>query len=112
MTNGHYKQEIHMQIQINYADIDSSDALSDHVTKAVENALKKVATRVTRVEVHLHDDKQNRRGPDDKRCVMEARIAGQQPLAVESRGEDIYKAVTEGAAKMGRAVEHQIERSK
>ncbi len=75
-----------MQIQINYGDIDGSDALGEAVEKAVHKELANVADRITRVEVHLRDDKQKRRGPDDKRCLMEARIASERPLAVEGRG--------------------------
>ncbi|MGI9012838.1 MAG: HPF/RaiA family ribosome-associated protein [Phycisphaerales bacterium] len=102
--------ELTVQIQINYADIDSSDALGLHVTETVEKALKLHVERVTRVEVHLHDDKLRRRGPADKRCTMEARLAGEKPLAVEAREGDIYKAVAEAAGKLARAVEHLVDR--
>ncbi len=99
-----------MQIQINFGDVNHSDALNDHVHKEIETALKLFAERITRVEVHLRDDKQNRRGPDDKRATLEARIAGEQPLAVEAKSDDIYKAVTDAAGKLGRAVERKIAR--
>lgn len=99
-----------MQIQINYSDIEKSPALSQHVEEQVEKALKHVSERVTRVEVHLHNDKQKRDGPQDKRSLMEARIAGDQPLAIESRSDDIYKAVKESAEKLGRAVNHRIDK--
>lgn len=100
-----------MKIQINYGDIKHSDAISEHVTQAVEVALRLVTDHVTRVEVHLRDDKKNRRGPDDHRCVMEARLAGEQPLAVEARAGDIYVAVRQCAEKLKRAVNRKIERS-
>ncbi len=100
-----------MKIQINYGDFEHSDALSEHVTQSVEAALSLVADRITRVEVHLRDDKKNRRGPDDHRCLMEARLAGEQPLAVEDRAGDIYLAVKQCAEKLKRAVTRKIERS-
>ena len=103
--------EMTMKIQINYGDIEHSDAISEHVTQAVEAALALVVDRVTRVEVHLRDDKKNRRGPDDHRCVMEARLAGEQPLAVEARTGDIYDAVKQCADKLKRAVTRKLERS-
>lgn len=99
-----------MQVQINFGDIDSSEALSDHVQQHVEKALEHVARQITRVEVHLHDDKQKGHAADDKRCTMEGRIASHQPIAVEARGDDIYKAVGECATKLGRAVSHKLER--
>jgi len=99
-----------MQIQINFGDIETSQALADHVTTSVESALGRFSDRVTRVEIHLRDDKQKRSGPDDHRCLMEARPAGDKPLAVDARGEDIYAAVRETADKLGRAVTRHFER--
>lgn len=100
-----------MHIQINYGDVERSDAISDHVTRSAETALKHFAERVTRVEVHLRDDKRKRRGPDDNRCLMEARLAGEQPLAVEARASDIYDAVKQCADKLERAVARKLERA-
>ncbi len=99
-----------MKIQINYGDIDGSDALAERVTQAIEAALARFNDRITRVEVHLRDDKQKRRGPDDKRCLMEARPAGDSPLAVEARGDDIYDAVKTCADRLERAVARKFER--
>lgn len=99
-----------MQVLINFGDIDSSQALSDHVQQHVDKALEHVARHVTRVEVHLRDDKQKGQAADDRRCTMEGRIANHQPIAVEARADDIYKAVGECANKLGRAVSHKLER--
>ncbi|MBT8484001.1 MAG: ribosomal subunit interface protein [Phycisphaerales bacterium] len=99
-----------MKIQVNYGDIRGNDTLTAHVTQAVEAALSRYADRVTRVEVHLHDDKQKRRGPDDKRCTMEARPAGGRPLAVEARSGDISAAASDCAEKLQRAVARDFER--
>lgn len=100
-----------MIVQINAGDIDSSNALRHHTHDAVEAALKHVAEKVTRVEVHLHDDNANKSAADDKRVTMEARIAGQKPLVVEHATDDLYKSITEAAQKLGRAVKHKIEKA-
>ncbi len=100
-----------MKILINYGDIDGSDALGEHVTECIDAALARFTDRITRVEVHLRDDKQKRRGPDDKRCTMEVRPAGDKPLAVEARAGDIYVAATECAEKLQRAVTRRFERN-
>jgi ribosomal subunit interface protein len=100
-----------MNIQINFGDIDHSDAVSTHVTQCVQASLKHHADRVTRVEVHLRDDRHNRKGPDDNRCLMEVRLAGEQPLAVEARADNIYDAVRQAAHKLERAVTRKVERS-
>lgn len=99
-----------MMIQINYGDVQVSDAVSEHVTASVEDAMRLHADRVTRVEVHLRDDKKQRRGPDDNRCQMEVRLAGEQPMSVEARSGDIYDAVRQCAEKMRRAVARKLDR--
>jgi ribosomal subunit interface protein len=100
-----------MQIQINYGDIDGSDALETRVTDKLNRELQYVADRVTRVEVHLRDDNSsNKSGPQDKRAVMEARPAGFDPITIDHAGEDIYKVIDEAAAKLGRAVKKHFDK--
>jgi len=99
-----------MQVQINYGDIDKSDALAAHVNDELEKTMKNVSDQVTRVEVHLRDDKQKRSGPDDRRCTIEARLTGEAPLAVEAKAADIYQAVRDAAGKLSRAVTRKLER--
>lgn len=99
-----------MIVQVNAGDVESSQALTDHCNDAVDSALRHVASQVTRVEIHLHDDNANKSAADDKRCTMEARIAGEQPLAVDHASDDLYKSITEAAGKLGRAVKSKIEK--
>ncbi len=99
-----------MKVQVNFGDIDGSQSLAEHVTASVEDGLSRFTDRITRVEVHLRDDKQGRRGPDDHRCVMEARLAGEQPIAVDAKGGDIYESVSECVQKLVNAVTRLAER--
>ncbi len=99
-----------MIVQINAGNIQSSQALTDKATEAVESALRHVASQVTRVEVHLHDDNAKKSAADDKRVTMEARIAGQQPLAVDHASDDLYHSITEAAGKLGRAVKTKLDK--
>ncbi|MEM8782416.1 MAG: HPF/RaiA family ribosome-associated protein [Planctomycetota bacterium] len=99
-----------MQIQINYGDIDGSDAIQTRVNDKLHHALQHVTDRVTRVEVHLRDDNAGKAGANDKRAVMEARPAGAGPITVDHAGEDIYKVVDEAAAKLGRAVKKHFDK--
>jgi len=101
-----------MKLQVNYGDIQGSAALHEHVAASIERSLKHMVSKVTRVEVHLRDDKQKRRGPDDKRCVVEARLAGSQPLAIEARGRNVYAVVARAADKLARAVRRGIAKQR
>ena len=98
-----------MQIQINPGDAGHDDALDARIENAIEDALSRFQDRVTRVEVHLHDDA-SQRAADDRRCVMEVRIAGQPPLAVEHSGNDLGEVVRQAAGKLERVVQSRLER--
>lgn len=99
-----------MLIQINAGDVQSSDALETKVNDEVHSALKHVESSITRVEAHLRDDNSHKHGGDDKRCVLEARIAGMKPLTVEESSDDLYKSIHLAAQKLGRAVTHTLEK--
>lgn len=98
-----------MQIQIHTHGVSNSDAVSARLQSEIETALKVFREQVTRVEAHLHDDNGPKHGKD-KRCVLEIRLAGHQPLAVESEEVDLYQAIMQAAGKAERAVRHKLER--
>jgi len=99
-----------MIVQINAANIESSPALENAAHHALESALQYVKDKVTRVEVHLHDDNAAKSAAKDKRCTMEARIAGQQPLAVNHASDDFYQCINETAQKLSRAVATRLDK--
>jgi ribosome-associated translation inhibitor RaiA len=100
-----------MQIQFNTDhNIEGSEGLATHVRSVVENALSRVSEGITRVEVHLSDESGDKTGPNDKRCVMEARLEGRQPIAVTHEASDLDDAVTGAAGKLSRRVQHVLGR--
>ncbi len=100
-----------MQIQVNTDNnIEGRDKLAEHVRTVVEKALKKVSSRVTRVEVHLTDENAKGTGPDDMRCVMEARVERHQPVAVTHHAETLNLAIDGAADKLERALSHLMGR--
>lgn len=98
-----------MQIQIHTAGVDNSEAVITRTREEIEHALRNFRDQVTRVEIHLHDDNGPKHGKD-KRCVLEIRLAGHQPMAVEAADVDLYQAITMAAGKAERAVRHKVER--
>jgi hypothetical protein len=90
-----------MQIQVNTDDsVEGRDALLIQVEAAVEAALGRFGDQLTRVEVHLSDVNSGRGGSEDKRCMMEARPAGQQPVAVTHNAASLVEAYEGAAGKL------------
>jgi hypothetical protein len=80
------------------------------VQSTVEGAIGRFADRITRVEAHLSDTSSHKLKGDDKRCLLEARLAGLQPIAVSHLAPTIEIAVTEAADKLHRAIESKVGR--
>jgi ribosome-associated translation inhibitor RaiA len=100
-----------MQIQINAGhNIDVHEALAAKVSGVVENALSRISDQITRVEVHLSDEDGKKNGINDKRCMMEARLAGRQPVAVTDEAGTIDEAVEGAANKLARLIESDLDR--
>ena len=86
--------------------IDSDKRTQDWVTATVEVTLERHLEDLTRVEVHLSDENGGKSGPKDKRCKMEARPKGHQPLLVSHDADSLTQAVEGAAQKLEHALEH------
>ena len=100
-----------MQIQINTDhNIEGHEALAAQVSGVVANALRRNSDHLTRVEVHLSDEDSDKGGQNEKRCVMEARLEGRQPVAVTHQAETLDQAVNGAAEKLARLIESTLSR--
>lgn len=102
-----------MQININTdRNIDGREALTRHISSEIEQALSRFNEQITRVEVHLSDENSDKKGgKDGMKCVMEARLAGRQPLAVTHQATTVEQAFSGAADKLTRLIESTIGRS-
>ncbi|MEO8368415.1 MAG: HPF/RaiA family ribosome-associated protein [Candidatus Solibacter sp.] len=100
-----------MQIQINTDhNIEGHEALAAQVSSVVERALSLVSDHITRVEVHLGDENSAKGGQYDKRCLMEARLEGRQPIAVTHQAATLDEAVDGAADKLARLIDSNLGR--
>jgi hypothetical protein len=99
-----------MQVQVNTDKAITHDAsLDDHVEGVVRSALERFGEQVTRVEVHLGDNNSSHKsGPNHKRCMMEARVAGIPPIAVTDQASELRQAISGASGKLVRALDTAI----
>ncbi|MCC5824476.1 MAG: HPF/RaiA family ribosome-associated protein [Phycisphaerales bacterium] len=101
-----------MHIQFNYGNLDSSDALETHIRSEIDSTIGRFADRISRIEVHISDINGHRKsGPADKRCMLEARPNGMDPIVVESTTDDYNSAVSDAAGKLRRALTTRLEKA-
>lgn len=91
-----------MKIQVNTdRHVDGSEALVQMVEAEVQSALERFEDRLTRVEVHLSDENgENDGGGADKRCLLEARPEGMQPVVVTETADTVDQALLSATEKM------------
>ena len=100
-----------MQIQINSDhQINPSPELANRIQALIRDTLDRYSDRITRVEVHLNDQNGVKGGSNDKRCGMEARVAGIGPVDVNHEAEALDLAIDGAMEKLERALEHKLGR--
>lgn len=100
-----------MQVQVHTDNhIEGSEALIERVATEVEATFGRFGDRITRVEVHLNDVNAQKSGANDKRCLMEARVAGHQPIAASHRAETLDDAISGAAERLEHALDHTLGR--
>lgn len=94
-----------MEIQVNTDNnVEGKQKLENYMTESITEGLSRFSDMITRVEVHVSDENGNKKGPKDKRCLLEARLKGMAPIAVTSQEDNIHKAVTSSIDKMKAAL--------
>ncbi len=99
-----------MQIQVNTdRNISGDDSLAETVGEILERLLARFANQITRLEVHLSDENStSKSGVVDKRCLLEARLAGRDPTSVSDVALTVEQAVTGAAHKMVSLLESEL----
>ena len=98
-----------MDIRINTANnVEGREALTRQLEETVRTKLSRFSERLTRVEVHVGDENGDRGGGDDKRCVIEVRPAGRDPISVTEQAGSIDQATAGALSKVTTALERDF----
>lgn len=101
-----------MDIQINTSNaVDGPRGFADAMEAATRSRLSRFEERLTRVELHFSDTTAARETADDKRCAIEARLAGGDPITVTNEAATLDQAATGALAKMTTALDRHISKS-
>ncbi|HYO24602.1 MAG TPA: HPF/RaiA family ribosome-associated protein [Lacipirellulaceae bacterium] len=101
-----------MQVLVNTDNyIRGSEGLIRHVETVVESSLARFGDRITRVEVRLGDQNSDQKeGNNDKRCLLEARLAGLQPIVVTDEATTLDESLDGAMAKLEKILDRTLDR--
>jgi ribosome-associated translation inhibitor RaiA len=100
-----------LKIQVNTGhDINGGEELIHRAESVVERILGHLAKHLSRIEVHISDENREKGGEHDKRCMMEARLDGHQPIAVTHEAQTYEQSIEGAADKLKSLLDHVIGR--
>ncbi|WOX06350.1 HPF/RaiA family ribosome-associated protein [Microbulbifer pacificus] len=101
-----------MKIQVNTdRTIEGNESLEEHTREILERILKHFTEKITRMEVHLGEKRSADHGDImETHCMLEVRVAGMQPVAVNDSATTLDQAVTGAARKMESMLESEFGR--
>ncbi|MEX2091691.1 MAG: HPF/RaiA family ribosome-associated protein [Pirellulales bacterium] len=98
-----------MQIQVSTDNnINGSANLIENVEAELKESLVRFGSQITRIEVHLRDVNGAKTAGDNKSCLLEARLAGRQPLVVSHEAPSLRQAIDGATDKLERALDHLL----
>ena len=84
----------------------------DTLNDLLYEELSRFSEHITRLEVHLSDENGYKDGQNDKRCMLEARVEGRQPIAVTNEANNYELAVSGAIDKLKSVLETKLDRLK
>ena len=95
-----------MQIQFNTdKNVTWSEELIASSKSLISEELSRFSHQITRVEVHFSDEDGNKDGGNDKRCMVEARLAGMKPIAVTNHANTYEQSIDGAIGKLKTSLE-------
>lgn len=102
-----------MQIQLNTdKNVQGTDSMAAWAEREIKAKLDRFGDHITRIEVHLSDASATREGVTDKRCKLEARLAGHQPVLVSHDAAKVAEAMAGALDKLVRLLDTTFGRSR
>lgn len=88
-----------MKIQFNTDNnIPGRERITQPLSELIEKDLNRFARQITRIEAHLSDVNGDKNTHNDIHCVLEARLEGLKPVAV-NHNADTHEQAVRGALK-------------
>ena len=98
-----------MQVQVNTGNgLENKESLERWASDYLNGELGRFSGEIPTLVVQLTDEARGKHNSVDMRCMLEARLAGHQPIAVNHHAENMDEAIRGAAHKLIHALEHTL----
>lgn len=98
-----------MQVQVNSNHtVHTGESFERWANTELNESLSRFKDDITRIEVHMSDENSDKVSTDDKRCMIEARLAHHEPLAVNHHAASQDEAFRGASEKLKRVLESTL----
>lgn len=102
-----------MMIQLNTDNnITGREELQASVESRIKETLGRFDDHITRIEVHFKDENGQKKGVDDIRCALEARLENKEPIIVSNTADSVELALNGAISKMKKVLDSAIEKQR
>lgn len=110
----HHNREEHppMQVQFNSdSSVMGTENVAARIESKVREKLARFEERLTRLEIHVHDENGRKGGGEDKACTIEARPRGGRPIGVTEHAAKVDDAARKAATTLAQRLERFFGRN-
>ena len=101
-----------MQVQFNSdSSVMGTEQVAERIEARVREKLGRFEDRLTRLEVHVHNDHRHTHGHDDKACTLEARPRGGRAIGVTEHGSTVDDAARKAAMTLAQRLDRHFGKS-
>jgi ribosomal subunit interface protein len=98
-----------MNVQVNTdKNIEGKEELQQYVKSHLADNFTRFSNALTRIEVYLSDENAAKAGGNDKKCLLEARVANHQPIVVSHNADSIHQAIDGASDKLLRSLDTMV----
>lgn len=101
-----------MQVQFNSdSSVMGTENVAARIESKVREKLARFEERLTRLEIHVHDENAHKHGGDDKACTIEARPRSGRPIGVTENASTVDDAARKAATTLAQRLERFFGRN-
>lgn len=98
-----------MEFQFNSdSSVMGTENVAERIEEQLRHKLSRFSDRLTRLEVHVGDENARKGGGDDKRCMIEARPRGGDPVSATAHSDTVDNAARDAAGKLTTLLERHF----